>query len=404
MYIHRDCEKTLKKASSTFPSIVLTGPRQSGKSTLLKYLFGKSHAYFTFDDPLIRDKAAADPRLFLENSGDKLILDEIQYVPELTSYMKMLIDQERNIKGRFILTGSQRFHLIKNLGDSLAGRVGIFELLPFNLSEKSSAPGFKGLAEQPLQAFVSACLRGSYPQPVVEKKLDFNQWSASYFQTYIERDVRSVFDIGNLRDFQRFIQILAARCAQILNLNSIASEIGISVNTVKRWLSVLEAGRVVYLLYPYYQNLGKRVTKAPKVYFLDCGLVCYLTGINQKKALLDGPLAGPLFENFCIQETVKIILNSSGNTRIYYLRTNNDLEVDLLIEKGLLLYPCEIKLSKTIRYNFAGAIERFRNVFDKLNIGEGKIISLSSQNERLTRNVSAVTFSEYIRWLKEKSK
>jgi len=312
----------------------------------------------------------------------------------------MAIDEKRNVKGRFIMTGSQQFHLIKNMGDSLAGRVAIYELLPFSAAEKKRIPSLKRKIIKSKDMFIHSCLRGAYPEPNVEPSIVINQWTASYFQTYLERDIKSIFGIGDLRDFQRFMQLLASRCSQILNLSALASDIGAAVNTIKRWVSVLEASRIIYLLYPYYTNLGKRIVKSPKVYFLDCGLVCYLTGIHNKDVLMNGPLAGALFENYCIQETVKRIINTKMNIGLYYIRTHNNLEVDLLIEKDGFLYPCEIKLNMTPRLSDASNIARLKAVFNKLPIKSGRILSLSDTTFPLTKDLSVVSFDDYIDWLK----
>jgi len=402
MYIQRDIEKTILKAVKQFPAITITGPRQSGKSTMLKKIFEKTHKYVTFDDPLVRERAISDPKLFFNSLGGKVILDEIQYVPQIVSYIKIAIDENRSYKGRFIITGSQQFHLIKNLGDSLAGRIAIFELMPFCYNEMRRIKYLSKKLSSTENTFIHSCLNTSYPQPNTEVAININQWISSYFQTYLERDIKSIYDIGNLRDFQRFMQLLAARCSQILNLSTLASDLGITVNTVKRWISVLESSRIIYLLNPYYNNLGKRITKAPKVYFLDCGLVCYLTGISNKDVLLKGPLAGALFENFCVQETVKQLLNRQIRQGLYYIRTHNNLEVDLIIEKDMEIYPCEIKMRMTPRMEDALNIIRLRETFNKLNIGTGRIISLNDETFVMKKNIFAVAFVEYIDWLGKK--
>ena len=310
IYIHRQLEASLVKAADQFSSVALTGPRQSGKSTLLKKLFSKTHNYVTFDDPLIREQAISDPKLFLDSIGERAIIDEIQYAPQILSYIKMVIDNSRKIKGRYIFTGSQQFQLIKNLGDSLAGRIALFNLLPFSIKEKQNIPGMTKVFDSTLDSFVNFCITGAFPEISIDQKIDFDIWYSSYLSTYLERDVRTTYNIGNLRDFQVFMRLLAGRCSQILNISSFSNELGVSVNTIKRWLSVLEASRIIYLLPPYYRNFGKRFTKSPKVYFLDCGLVCYLVGIKTKEALVKGPMAGSLFENFCIQESIKKVLNA----------------------------------------------------------------------------------------------
>jgi len=229
--------------------------------------------------------------------------------------------------------------------------------------------------------------------------MDSDTWYGSYLQTYLERDIRTIYNIGLLREFQQFLRLLAGRCAQILNLNNFANDLGVSVNTIKKWISILEASQIIYILPPYYRNLGKRITKNPKVYFLDVGLVCYLTGLNTKEHLFNGPLAGALFENFVIQETVKYFFNNGTRPNLFYLRTHNDMEIDLIIENNLQLFPFEIKLTKTPSMGIAAPIERFKKIFSKLKISSGKIVSLTDEDMPLTENVSAMTVNSYLKCL-----
>ncbi len=401
IYIHRQIEKLVKKMASQFPSVAVTGPRQSGKSTLLKKIF-PSYNYLSFDDPINRERAISDPNLFLDNAGNKVIIDEIQYVPQLLSYIKIRIDEEREKKGRFILTGSQQFSLIKNLGDSLAGRIALLDLLPFNVSEKRNIPGLKTALKDTSGCFTHACLNGSFPEPTIQKKFDLNTWHGAYLQTYIERDVRTLYNIGNLRDFQQFMSLLASRCSQTLNMSAFANDLGIGVNTIKRWLSILEASRIIYLLPPYYSNMGKRVTKAPKIYFIDCGLVSYITGIKNRDHIFNGPLGGALFENFCIQETIKYFINRGNKPKLYYYRSHNGLEIDLLIEgENRILYPIEIKLSKTPKISMANNIKRYKKQFPKLKISDGRILSLSSENITLSKDIWVQNLDDYFSWLEK---
>ena len=375
-YIHRDIEPTLFKVIETFPAVAVTGPRQSGKSTLLLHSLPE-YDYLTLDDPVTRDRAISVPRLLLSTLGERVIIDEIQWAPELAPYIKMEIDRRRDKNGAFVITGSQHFPLIRGLTESLAGRVAILELLPFSIREKRSfSPGSGGLAE-----FTQAALRGSYPELLVKPEMDPGAWFGSYIQTYLERDVRSLSNVGNLRDFQRFIQLLAARCAQVVNLSSLANDLAVSVSTIKNWLSILEASRIIYLLSPYYSNLGKRVTKAPKLYFHDIGLVCYLTGVRDSDHLIKGPMAGPLFENYCIQETLKRFANLGRRPNIFYLRTSNGLEVDLLIEQSFQnLIAVEIKLSRTPTPSMRSNLVRFKKVFKDFNIQRSFLVSLSDES------------------------
>lgn len=394
-YIHRQIELKVKQLIRSFPSIALTGPRQSGKSTLLINTL-KGYKYLTLDDPLIREQALSDPRFFLDSIGKKVIIDEIQLVPSILSYIKMEIDKDRAGKGRYVFTGSQQFTMIKNLGDSLAGRIALLDLLPFSMEEKKRSLGLKTT----LDCFINAALTGSYPELVLDKSIEVHAWYGSYIQTYLERDIRSIYNIGNLRDFQRFMRLLAGRCAQMLNLSDFAKDLGVSVPTIRSWVSILEASRIIYLLQPYYNNPGKRIIKAPKVYFTDIGIVCYLTGIRDKTHLLQGPMAGALFENFCIQETLKAFFNHGQRPVIYYLRTSNNIEVDLLIEVAAqALVPVEIKLNKTPSVGMGANIAQIRKLLPALDIQKGLLVSLSEKNTPLSSDLTAITFEVYIQEL-----
>ena len=391
-YIHREIEPTLFKAIETFPGVVVTGPRQSGKSTLLLHSLPE-YDYLTLDDPVIRDRAISDPRLLLATLGERVIVDEIQWAPELLPHIKMEIDRRRDKNGLFVITGSQHFPLIRGLTESLAGRVAILELLPFSTREKRSFSTVSGgIAE-----FTQAALRGSYPELLVKPEMDPGAWFGSYLQTYLERDVRSLANVANLRDFQRFIQLLAARCAQVVNLSSFANDLAVSVSTIKNWISILEASRIIYLLSPYYSNLGKRVIKAPKLYFHDIGLVCYLTGVRDSDHLIKGPMAGPLFENYCIQETLKRFFNCGRRPDIYYLRTSNGLEVDLLIEESFQnLVAVEIKLSRTPSPSMRSNLVRFRKLFNKLNITRSLLVSLSEESFPMGDDVVSLSLDKML--------
>lgn len=392
-YIHRQMESCIKKVIKSFPCLAVTGPRQSGKSTLLMNIL-PDYTYITLDDPLERQRALSDPRLFLDTAGEKVIVDEIQWAPQLMSYIKMRVDENRDKMGAYVFTGSQQFTMIKNLSDSLAGRIALLDLLPFSVGEKKTAISMKST----MDAFIHAALRTSYPEPSLHSGLDMSMWAGAYVQTYLERDVRSLYNIGNLSDFQHFMQLLASRSSQILNMSQFANDLGVSMPTIKSWLSILEAGRIIYLLPPYYVNLGKRITKSPKIYFLDIGLVCYLTGIRDREHLLKGPLAGPLFENFCISETIKLFFNHGQRGNLYYLRTNNNLEVDLLIEESFeTVMPVEIKLNQTPNMRMGSNITRFKELFSKLKIHDGRILSLTEKSTPLSRDISAVTLDDYLK-------
>lgn len=393
-YLHRTIESKLLDLSAGFPSLAVTGPRQSGKSTLLQNTF-PHYGYVTLDDPVAREQAISDPRFFLDSIGKKVIIDEIQLAPALLSYIKMEIDNNRQEKGLYIFTGSQQFSMIKDLGDSLAGRVALLDLLPFSVEEVKRSKKMGGA----LEYFLHAALTGSYPELVTDPSIESRSWYGSYIRTYLERDVRTIYNIGNLRDFQRFLHLLAVRCAQILNLSEFANDLGVSVPTIKNWLSILEACRLIYLLPPYYNNLGKRIIKSPKVYFLDIGMVCYLAGIRDDEHLLKGPMAGALFENFCVQETVKYFFNRGERPGLYYLRTSNNLEVDILVDmpSGAVL-PIEVKLSKTPSPAMGANISRFRRLFAPIDIHllDGLVVSLTERTVPLGKELTAVTFDDFM--------
>jgi predicted AAA+ superfamily ATPase len=377
----------------------VTGPRQAGKSTLLRHCLPE-YKYVTLDDPFFREQAHSDPLLFLDTLGERAIIDEIQLAPGLLSYVKMRVDENRTIKGRYVFTGSQQFGLIKNLSESLAGRIALLELLPLSVAEKRR---HMALADS-VCLFTHAALTGSYPELVVDETVDLQSWYASYLQTYLERDIRTIYNIGDLRDFQRFVRLLAARCGQQLNMSEYSRELGISVPTVKSWLSILEASRVIYLLPPYYSNLGKRIVKAPKLYFIDIGLACNLAGVRDEAHLFNGPMAGHLFENFCVQETVKYFLGRGELPPLYYLRTSNGLEVDLLIELVVgEMIPVEIKLTKTPMPSLAKNLVAFRELFTPDSPATGLLLSLAGETRQLTRTITAVTLDDFFDHLRHES-
>lgn len=398
MYIQRSIEKLLPGILATFPCLAVTGPRQSGKSTLLRHALPE-YGYVTLDDPASLEQAHSDPVYFLDSLGERCIIDEIQLAPGILSYVKMRVDADRSRNGRFVFTGSQQFGMIRNLGDSLAGRIALLDLLPFAAEEMQQTKAVTG----GLDLFATSCLTGAYPQLATTPDIDRRLWYSSYVQTYLERDIRSLFDIGSLREFHRFMQLLAVRCSQMLNMSAFATDLGVSVTTIKRWLSVLEAGRIIYILPPHFNNLGKRITKMPKIYFLDTGLACHLVGIRDREQLLEGPMAGALFENYCLQETVKIFANLGEQPRLSYVRTNNGLEVDLIIEgNNLRMLPIEIKLSRTPSAAQASGLTRYASLFAQASPEDGLLLCLADGERHICRGVTAIGVVEYLRTIQKR--
>ena len=349
-YYHRAIEPLILESLKHFPALLVTGPRQSGKSTLLKELL-KTCRYTNLDDPISRALAKKDPRLFLDTNRPPVIIDEIQYAPELLSYVKMEIDQHRDRAGQFILTGSQVFPMMQGVSETLAGRIAIFHLYPFHVDELQEKRRLQsaGLAEQ--------IVRGFYPELIVNKSIDWNRWFASYIATYLERDVRNIKKIGDLTKFQTFISLLAARAGGLLNLSEISKECGVTQPTAKEWLTILQSTYIVYILQPWHRNITKRVVKTPKLYFVDTGLLCYLLGIDNAGRFLKSAERGNIFENFVVMEAVKRILTVKRRVNIFFYRTAAGVEMDLLLEIGGDIHACEIKFSKTPDMAMASALK-----------------------------------------------
>ncbi len=393
----RTLAKTIKKAMRSFPAIVVTGPRQSGKTTLLKTLFSKTHHFVTLEDPDVRMRAREDPIRFLNQFGPPIIIDEIQYVPELLSYIKTRIDQKRK-PGQWLFTGSQNFVLTQGISQSLAGRAAVLSLLPFSFAERidqgEKAKEIGGLLKElpsitKCEAKVSISeliLRGNYPEIASKRTVDRQLWCGSYISTYLERDVRNLAQVGDLGQFERFLRLCAIRTGQILNLSELAKEVGMSVPTMKRWLSMLETGHQVYLLYPYYKNIGKRIIKSPKLYFNDTGLASYLLGLHDREALLNSPNFGNLFETMIVTDFLKRFLHFGQMPSMYYLRTRDGLEVDLVIELGQRLHLFEIKSAMTIMPKHTFSLARISRELGSM-VQSSAMISASEESFHLTQGI-----------------
>ena len=357
VYHNRAIEGIIKKIKNQFPILLLTGQRQVGKTTLLKEFFGSEYSYFTMDDIIVRNEISRDPALFFKNNSRNLILDEIQYTPEIFPYLKMEVDKNR-VDGQYLMTDSQVFYPTKGVSESLAGRVGILELQGVSLREryelqfkKPFIPNEEYIKEREKYLVTYKDIwdvihRGCMPRLVYNEQIDWDVYYNSYVQTYIERDVRNLTQVADENSFLMFLISIAARSGELINFNSIAQDIGVSNETIKRWTSILETSRVIYLLRPYYNNHLKRAIKTPKVYFLDTGLASYLTRWPTANTLKTGAAAGNIFETFIIGEIIKSFINAGKvNLPIYYYRDKDGKEIDLIIEVGDELYPIEIKMS-----------------------------------------------------------
>ena len=354
-YFHRKLEKALKLALGQFPVILVTGPRQAGKSTLLQHTL-KTYNYITFDDVLIRNFAERDPALFIKTNPPPVVFDEIQYLPSILSYIKMHVDKHRREHGQYVLTGSQIFPLMKGVSESLAGRIAIFQLYPLSWGEIPNADPFDEMkvAEQ--------MLKGFYPEFIVEPELSAKFWHSSYLSTYLERDLRAMRNIQDLGPFQRFLVLLAARAGQLFNLNEIGKECGISQTTAKDWLTLLQATSIIYLLEPYARNITKRIIKSPKLLFVDTGLLCYLLRIETANQLIHSPFVGHIFENMVIMEKIKQFAEKGERAPCYFYRTSKGQEIDLLID-GDHMEAYEIKFSSTPTKDMALPLMQFAEEF-----------------------------------------
>ncbi len=341
----RFIEAALLRSVRTFPVVILTGARQTGKSTLCRTLLKKTHRYCSLEDPDLRRQALEDPRTFLKNYPAPVILDEIQYAPDLPSYIQGIVDDHRKNYGQYVLTGSQNFLLMQKVSQSLAGRAALLTLHPCSVGE---IDGKRAKPRSEPREVADWILRGGYPEPRARKELDRKTWCGSYIRLYLERDVRQMLNVGDLGAFERFLQLTAIRTGQILNLSDLARDAAVSVPTARRWLSILQASYQVYLLEPFHANLSKRLIKAPKLYFGDTALASYLIGIHDPEVLNSGPFLGPLLETAVFLEHIKYASFSARLPAFSYFRTKEGLEVDLLIEDAGKLMAREVKTSRTL--------------------------------------------------------
>jgi predicted AAA+ superfamily ATPase len=347
--ISRDIESKIQRLLEGFPVVTVIGPRQSGKTTLARSVFGQK-PYVSLEDPDNRRMALEDPRSFLDRFPDGGVLDEVQRAPELFSYLQSRVDEDGRM-GLFLLTGSQQFGLMSGISQSLAGRTAFIELLPFSIHELQNT-------EQGVPELDAMLFRGGYP-PIYDRKLSPGEWFPAYVTAHIERDVRQLLNVQDLEAFQRFVRLCAGRSGQILNLSSLATDCGITHNTAKAWISVLEASYVLFLLRPHPNNFKKRLVKAPKLYFYDTGLLCWLIGIQAPGQLETHPLRGSIFETMILSELVKTSYNRGSRSSFYFWRDSNGNEVDVIADAGAKLMPIEIKSGRTINRDYFTSLERW---------------------------------------------
>lgn len=379
-YFEREIEKLVKKSARSFSALVITGARQVGKSTMLKQLFPK-HSYVSLDEMDTRLRAIEDPRGFLMNYKLPLIIDEIQEAPSILSYIKKIIDDKRGRTGLFIITGSQQFSLMEGVQESLAGRCAVLDLSSFSIFElesnlqKKEKITTQKKTEKPWAAYVE---RGSYPELCLKPKLDRKLWYSSYLRTFIDRDIKSNLNKSYLKHFEQFIFLLLARCSQELNYTDIAKDLGVDLKTIKAWIALLERSQIIFLLNPYPKKIeNKQISKKPKLYFYDSGLIAHSLGYHTQEQIQAGPLAGALFENLIISELQKRKLAKISSEKFYFFREKNGLEVDLIIEKAEKLNLIEIKSSQTPTLSSAKNLLKFKALVP--NIKEAYLVSAYSE-------------------------
>lgn len=358
----RNADNCLRQLAQWYPVLLICGPRQSGKTTLARAAFaGKPYA--TLEDPDVRASAQTDPRGFLALYPQGAVLDEVQHVPALLSYLQTAVDAQR-VPGQWVLTGSQQLGLMGQVSQSLAGRVGLLQLLPFSLGELQAGQG--GLDQQIKSASLHDMLwRGLYPATTVQN-VPPPLWFGDYFSTYIERDVRQMLNVRDLTNFRLFVRMCAARTGQVLNLSGLAADCGISSHTAKGWLSVLEASYITYTLVPHHVNFGKQMSKSPKLYFHDTGLAAWLVGLRSSQDLALSPMLGPLFENWAVSEALKHSFNHRLDMQLHYWRNKSGVEVDLLIThagpSAGRMHAIEFKAGQTVAGDWFKSLKKYQDL------------------------------------------
>lgn len=393
----RHLSESILKYSKEYPILALVGPRQSGKTTLAKTLF-PDYKYISLENIATRKAASEDPTGFLNTHGSFLILDEIQNVPELFSSLQELVDANPR-PAQFILTGSSQFLLVKKITQSLAGRIVTFKLLPFSFleickcdAEDERAPIFQkispGRARISQEHLFELLLKGCYPR-IYDKNLNSHKWYENYIFTYVERDIRMLLNVRNLRTFEHFLLLCASRSGQLIDYSDLSNALGVAVSTVKEWVSILETSGIVFTLPPFFENYSKRVVKTPKLYFIDTGILCHLLLIETIEHLKTHPLIGSIFETFIISECYKRFCNVGKKPPLYFWRDQSSNEIDLLIYDGRKGFPIEIKLSQSFHPDYRKTISKWFD-FDKNPAKEGLIIYCGDQAVQTSSKIPAV--------------
>jgi predicted AAA+ superfamily ATPase len=379
--IKRDILKELKILLKEYPIVTLLGPRQAGKTTLVKE-FLKGYEYSNLESPEVRSFALEDPKAFLSQFKSKVILDEIQRVPELLSYIQVSVD---NIKknGQYILTGSHQLALQEAVTQSLAGRTAIINLMPFSISELTKSNKQK-------KTFQEYCHYGFLPRIYDQNQRPLTAYS-NYYKTYIERDVKLLINLKDLSIFEKFFKLLAGRVGQLIDYSSLANDAGVDAKTIKNWLSILEASFIVYKLNPYFENFGKRVIKSPKYYFTDVGLLCFILGITNQDQITRDPLVGNIFENLIVMECLKNRYNKGLVANMYFYRDSNKNEVDLIIQDGRNLIALEIKSSSTFSSNLLKELENFKTVSKQV---KKSFLVYAGETKKLSNNTEVINFND----------
>jgi len=361
--LDRTIEPTIESLASQYPVVTITGPRQSGKTTLCRKIFPKKD-YINLEAPDVRSFALDDPRRFLARYPDGAILDEIQRAPLLLSYIQTIVDEQKR-PGQFIVTGSQQFEVMNTVSQSLAGRTALLKLLPLSIAELKEG----GYAPATTDGLL---LAGFYPR-IYDQGLNPTRALGDYFETYVERDIRQLVSIKDLSLFEKFVRLCAGRTGQLLNLNSLASDVGISHTTARTWMTLLEASYIIFLLRPWHTNFSKRLIKSPKLYFYDVGLASYLLGLETELQVSRDPLRGNLFENMAVIEALKYRFNRGKRNNLSFYRDRKGDEVDLLLEAGQDVFPVEIKAGETITQDYFKGLKSFARTFPELPPGSGLI-------------------------------